>query len=285
MVESETSIPQRAPGPYDFRVQRMEDIHDREAGRPDVPHRHDYYTAIWVRQGKGRHIVDFDRYELKADAVFFVSPGQVHQVLTDARPTGWVITFSKEFLQHNHISEDFLLELDLFNHFDERPPIYLTDDVAAKLQTVMELMEDAFRSSLPHQTAALSACLKLFLIYCESECRLPPADMGMQGGRAILKEFKRLVRRYFHRYHKVADYAKLMNISSKYLNQVVKSLIGQTAKEVIQEKIILNAKRELKYSGKSIKEIAYELGFEEPLYFSHFFKTCTGLSPTAFRQA
>ncbi len=75
-----------------------------------------------------------------------------------------------------------------------------------------------------------------------------------------------------------------MHISAKYLNQVVKSLIGQTAKAVIQEKIILNAKRELRFTEKTIKEIAYELGFEEPLHFSSFFKNCTGVSPSAFRE-
>ena len=267
-----------------LQLKRMEDIFDQAKGRSDVPHRHDYYTVIWLRAGEGRHLLDFHEYPLQPNAVYFVSPGQVHQVITPARPSGWVINFSAEFLQHNHISEDFLREIDLFNPFDERPPIHLSTELATKLHTLLSWMEETFTAKLPHRIAAQSAYLKLFLVYCNSQCNLDRADQANNhSGKQILKAFKQMVHDHFRELHKVSDYADRLHINPKYLNQVVRSLLGQTAKEVIQQKVVLNARRELRYSAKSVKEIAFELGFDDPLYFSSFFKKCTGMSPSEFR--
>ena len=270
---------------YHLRLLRMENIFADAKGKSDTPHRHDYYTVIWSRKGaNGRHVIDFREYELGKDTVFFVSPGQVHQVITPEEPQGWVITFSKSFLQHHHISEEFIERINLFNSFDERPPLFLPEEIAKKMQIIFEMMEADFGSPGELQIGLMSAYLKIFLIHCVNACDRGDQELTEEhGGKSILKNFKSLVKENFRELHKVSEYAKLMTITPKYLNQVVKSLLGQTAKEVIQEKIVLNAKRELKYTDKSIKEIAYELGFDEPLYFSHFFKKCTGMSPTEFK--
>jgi len=268
-----------------FHLQRMEAIHELAGGKADVPHRHAYYTVIWVRAGAGTHLVDFREYPIEKEVVFFISPGQVHQLRPAEHPQGWVITFSPDFLQHHHISEDFIREINLFNSFEQRPPVQLGPEAVEKLSTLLPLMEDTFRSGMPFRIAALSAYLKLFLLYCNQECVLQrPQQDPNDSGHRILRDFKELVTRHFRTLRKTSDYAERLHITPKYLNQVVRSLLGQTAKEVIQEKIVLNAKRELRYSAKSVKEIALELGFEDPLYFSHFFKTCTGQSPTSFRS-
>lgn len=269
-----------------LHLQRMETIFTESNGRTDKPHRHDYYTMIWSQKAsKGKHLIDFREYGLDEDAVFFVSPGQVHQVITPEEPRGWVVTFSKSFLQYHHISEEFIERINLFNGFEERPPLFLPKNVAEKMQAIFEMMESDYGSPSEYQIGLLSAYLKIFLIHCVNICDLGEREISEEhGGKSILKNFKKLVETHFRKWHKVSEYAEQMTITPKYLNQVVKSLVGQTAKEVIQEKIILNAKRELKYSDKSIKEIAYELGFADPLYFSHFFKKCAGSSPSAFKS-
>jgi len=272
------------PAASTFNIQRMEEIYDQAHGAVDAPHGHDYYTVIWVQEGTGAHLVDFTSYPFAKDAVFFVSPRQVHQVMPAERPQGWVITFSPRFLQLNHINEDFITEMNLFGHFDERPPILLPTDLAAQSDTLLHFLRQTYESTLPYRLAAMSAYLKLFLIYCHGQCELPPPDMASdQSSHYLLRAFKKLVAEHFQTYHQVQDYAHQLHISAKHLNQVVKTLIGQTAKEVIQEKLILNAKRELRYSQLSIKEIGYNLGFNDPLYFSAFFKKCTGQSPSEFR--
>ena len=269
-----------------FQIKRMEDLYEQHKGAPDDPHRHNYYTVIWAQEGQGKHRVDFEEYPLQKNAVFFVSPGQVHQLISTGKPKGIVINFSKEFLQQNHISEDFIAGINLFNSFEKRPPVLLSEEASESLGKVCDLMISASEHPMRNQIAALSAGLKLFLVLCENACDLPgPHEESSQGTRQLLKTFKQLVEQDFSKYHMVSDYAKRMHISSRYLNQVVKDLIGQTAKSLIQEKITLNARRELRFSDKSIKEIAFELGFDDPLYFSSFFKKCTGMTPSEFRSS
>ena len=210
---------------------------------------------------------------------------KVHQVVTNNRPKGWAITFSKDFLHHNQIDESFIRAMNIFNHFEEQPPIIVNAETASKLDPLLSAMEDLMHTPIKYQAAALGAYLKLFLIYCDSQCMLhPQASISTSHQRQLITDFKELVTQHFQQWHKVTQYAEALAISSKYLNQLTKSLLGQTAKEVIQEKIILHAKRDLKYSDKSIKEIAYELGFDDPLYFSSFFKKCTGVSPSVFKK-
>ena len=279
----------RFPNPFNqelhLSVRTMEEIYDQAQGATDHPHRHDYYTIVWVKKGKGTHLIDFKTYSLGENAVFFVNPGQIHQVDTHTRPEGWVVTFAKSFLYMNHLNEDFLNEVNLFNGFEDRPPLRLSSQVIPQLELMMQGMQSMFHSDYRHKLAGMAAYLKLFLVYCEEECH-PEENQFFQDhpGKELLKEFKEMVEEHYRDRHKVKEYADLLSVSTKHLNQVVKTLLGQTAKEVIQEKIMLSAKRELKYSDLSVKEIAYSLGYEEPLYFSSAFKKAVGVSPSEFRS-
>jgi AraC family transcriptional regulator, transcriptional activator of pobA len=283
---SENTVPARRKAGDTFRVNRMERIYDDAAGQPDVPHRHDYYTVIWVLQGEGWHRIDFEEYPLAPNHVFFVSPGQVHQMITQGRPYGWVITFSRDFLARNHIEEGFLLNVNLFRGYGDSPPLAITAEVAGQLEALMVQMEEVSKGTIAHKYAALGALLKLFLIYCNQVCSLPDDDFETATGPAcVLRDFKSLVEQHFRTEHKVAAYADRLHLSAKYLSEVVKNLIGKSAKQYIQDRIVIEAKRLLRFSGSSVKEIAYDLGFEEPLHFSGFFKKCAGMSPSAFRES
>ena len=81
-----------------FGISRMEDIYTKRAGRVDEPHRHDFYTVMIVRNASGVHKLDFNSYKLKDRQIFFVSPGQVHQVIESDKSHGFSITFSNDFL-------------------------------------------------------------------------------------------------------------------------------------------------------------------------------------------
>ena len=269
-----------------FRVNRMERIYDDAAGKPDVPHRHDYYTVIWVLEGEGKHRIDFEEYDLAPNHVFFVSPGQVHEVITRTRPRGWVITFSRDFLARNHVEARFLLNINLFRGYGDSPPLVISPGVALQLEALMAQMEIVAGGNMGHKYAALGALLQLFLIYCNQACSLDEEDFETATGPAcVLRDFKAEVETHFRSLHKVGDYAHRLHLSPKYLSEVTKSLIGISAKQYIQDRIIIEAKRQLHFTGRSVKEIAYDLGFEEPLHFSGFFKKCAGISPTAFRES
>lgn len=86
-----------------FAIYKMEDIYVNRNGIVDEPHRHNYYTVLIVNQAKGEHRIDFNSFELSNQQVFFVSPGQVHQVIEHEKSFGFAMTFSNQFLVENSI--------------------------------------------------------------------------------------------------------------------------------------------------------------------------------------
>jgi len=100
----------------------------------------------------------------------------------------------------------------------------------------------------------------------------------------ILRDFKSLVEQKYRKWHQVQNYASEINITPKHLSQTVKNVTGKVAKEYIQDRLVLESKRLLLHTDQAIKEIAYEIGFKEPLHFSNFFKKQTGVSPSDFRS-
>ncbi|MEM0992675.1 MAG: AraC family transcriptional regulator, partial [Bacteroidota bacterium] len=263
-----------------FDIKRMEDIYDMTKGKADTPHRHDYYTIVLVKKASGKHILDFQEFELAAQQVYFVSPGQVHQIVEMSRSVGFALTFSPQFMVENGIAHNFIEDLHLFQDFGYTPPLILEAEDSAHLLQLAEEMLVFTHSDRKFKYQAVGALLKLFLIHCNNACALNQEEntQRVQASVALLRSFKALLNEHFKTWHKVADYANNLHITPDYLNHAVKSLTGKGAKEHIQSRILIAAKRLLRFSELQNKEIAYELGFSAPANFSQFFKKCTGVS-------
>lgn len=263
----------------------METIFDQAKGNIDIPHRHDYYTVLFIEKATGSHLIDYQNYPLLSKQVFFVSPGQVHQVNTLSRPKGRVITFSREFLMNNNIPESFISNINLFQQFGDSPPLELDQITFDRLSRIVEEMITCLPLDLHYRNRALGALLQLFLIYCNNSRKLDTTQLDDQNsGICILRDFKSLVEAHFTKWHKVTKYATQIHITPKHLSHTVKILSGKTAKAFIQDRITLEAKRLLLHTQLTVKEVAYRLGFTEPLHFSGFFKKQTGKSPSDFRN-
>ena len=96
-----------------FSISRMEDIYDKRQGIKDEAHRHDFYTILLIKRGKGEHIIDFNAYKIAENQVYFINPGQVHQLIENEKSYGYAITFSQQFLAQNNISPDFIDDLNI----------------------------------------------------------------------------------------------------------------------------------------------------------------------------
>lgn len=275
-----------AGAPASFVMRTMEEIDRRQGGIADDPHRHNYYSIIWSFTATGKHIIDFHEYKIEPRSIFFVSPGQVHQVITDPDPTGLVILFTLEFLQMNSIHEEFISNLRLFRNSDETPPLPLKEHIFLRLMTFSDAMTNALKSTDKMKFETIGAYLKLFLIECNGACSLFPESntQNIEVGRSLVQRFKGLVEKHFTEWHQVQDYAEELNVSPGYLNEVISSSIQRPAKEYIQNRLILETKRLSIFTSKSNKEIGFELGFEDPSHFSKFFKTFTGISVGEFRE-
>ncbi len=272
--------------PMPFVIKTMEEIDLALGGIADNPHKHNYYTVIWPVHATGKHIIDFNEYPILPDNLFFVSPGQVHQIITDPAPKGYVILFSPEFLEKNSIRNDFISDLKIFQKSDETPPLPINPTMAATLRLFTEQMLKAFQSQNDLFLETIGAYLKLFLIECNGHCSLNPGSnlQNFEVSKTLVKNFKALVESHFHKNHLVKFYAETLNISPNYLNEVIKSAVNVPAKDFIQNRLILEAKRMAIFTSKSGKEIGYELGFDDPSHFSKFFKLKTGQSLQEFKD-
>lgn len=269
-----------------FKIKRMSDIYKERLGAVDEAHRHDYYTVLLVNDAQGIHRIDFKDYELSKDQIFCVSPGQVHQVLEERPSMGYILLFSNDFLIENNISLKFIEDLNLFRTFGDTPPIVMDTKEMMRVNSLCELLLDYDKRDMKFKTEAISSYLRLILIECNNACTSPFFDnpQSIEAGNSVLKNFKDLINENYKQIHSVSGYAEILHISADHLNRTIKNLTGKTAKDHLDGRIILAAKRLLYFSSLSTKEIAFDLGFNEPAHFSTYFKKLTGESPSKYRK-
>jgi len=244
-----------------------------------VPHRKDYYLFVLVRQGKSRHWVDSIPYTLKADTFYFTVPQQVHLKEEMLPMQGLALRFTDEFLQ---LEENRgLRELPLLQNPAGGHELSLSAADLAFVQDALCKMLTEYRGSGSWKNAMLAAQLRVLVIYLS---RLYTEQFGTAAAGGLLREFQGLVEQYFREEHEVADYAVRLHLSPGHLNERVKGQSGKTAIHHIHSRIVVEAKRQLLYSDVSVKELAGELGFEDPAYFNRWFKRLTGETPVQYRS-
>jgi AraC family transcriptional activator of pobA len=209
--------------PMPFIIKPIEEIDKIFGDICDNPHRHNYYTIIWFLTATGKLVIDFKEYPILPNHIFFIGPRQVHQLITDPKPTGFVIIFTSEFLDKNSIRKDFIANLGLFQKSDETPPLPLTNKMVYTLKPFADKMLSAFQTKNDMFLETCGAYLKLFLIECNGQCSLFP-DSHMQTiemGKTLVNNFKALVEKHYSKWHQVKYYADALNVTPNYLYEVV----------------------------------------------------------------
>lgn len=268
-----------------FRISRMEDMWEQRNGAADSPHRHSFYTVLLLVDAEGIHNIDYHRYPLASNSLFFVSPGQVHQVVEEKKSTGFVLLFSSDFLVSNNIELRFIENLHLFRNYGDTPPLLLTHEQLKILSGYCEDILVMNESTMNYKAQGIASTLKLFLIHATNwASSAPDVSEAMESGGELVRRFRELVEQNFHQWHNIAPYAKEIGISADHLNRTLKMLVNKTAKEFIQTRIAVESQRLLMFSPLSTKEISYALGFSEPGNFSAFFKKRVGVPPATYKK-
>lgn len=268
-----------------FGISKMQDVYLSRSGKVDEPHRHNYFTVLVINKGKGLHKIDFKAYEISNKQVFFVAPGQVHQVIETERSIGYVMTFSNQFLVQNSIPLSFIDSLNLFQNYGQSPPLEPNSEQFDVIEQFAEQIFTLYNKDVNMKNLAIGAFLKLLLIECNNVCAINPIGPDADtAGNNLIRDFKNIVDADYKKEHSTTYYANALHITPDHLNRTVKAKIGKTAKEYIQARIITEAKRLLYFTDETNKEIAYELGFNEPANFSAFFKKHSKMSPSTFKK-
>lgn len=269
-----------------FGISKMEDIYTKRNGQVDEPHRHNYYTVLIINKAKGFHKIDFNTYALSDKQIFFVAPGQVHQVIETEKSIGFSMTFSNQFLVENAILLSFIDSLNLFQNYGQSPPLTPSKEQFAVIEDFAKNIFRLFNSDANMKDLSIGSFLKLLLIECNNICSINPigSDVDTTGDN-LIRTFKNTVDKNYKKEHSTTYYASQLFITPDHLNRTFKAKTGKTAKDYIQSRIITEAKRLLYFTDLTSKEIGYELGFNEPANFSAFFKKHTQLSPSSFKKS
>lgn len=255
----------------DFKTEE----HCREATQP---HRDEGHTFYILQEGTITIEIDFQQYEIKAPTVVYMHPNQVHRIL-DFTP----MNICSLAVKNENVNPDYLSFLE---ELAPAKPLELTDNICTD---IFETFSLCLKFSGQHNNKLYYPLLKdssNTLIALIISAFLKQNTVSNKSSRAelITKSFKRLLEINYGTIKRPAEYAKQLNISTHYLNESVKDVTGQTVSQHIQDRVILEAKRLLYHSDKSVKEIAFELGYDDYPYFSRLFAKNTGISALAFRN-
>ncbi|MFL5762986.1 MAG: helix-turn-helix domain-containing protein [Bacteroidia bacterium] len=250
----------------------------------DDAHRHNCYQVFLFTSGGGEHMIDFNYYPIEKNSVHFVSEGQVHALNSAKGTDGYVVLFTKEVVILNSADKFLFNDFPVFNK--SVLPILNPDlDTFSDMEHMLEMMCSEYGKENTYKENILGSYIAILLMKCKAIITETKEYKRTDSvSQELLQRFNNLVEEHFVKYHKVNEYADLLNVTPSHLSETIKKVAGKTAGDLIHERLILEAKRRLLHSSISAKELAYALNFNDPSYFSRFFKTNTGLSPEGFRK-
>ena len=270
-----------------FTIRKIRDFDDEEIEHNLMPHLHDFYSIFWIESGEAIHATEFVEYSLKADTILFVPPGLKHRMYIDKSVGGTYILFNEDFIQYNQKNHVPLKEYRLFNNSDFKSLITVGPEKREKLNNITNLIFNEIQNSDEYSQDIVLNLLHLFLLESrrifDQQNQAPKENPEATPDTTIIK-FKQLIEENFTREKNVSPYAEMLNMNPSCLNELTKRTTGITAGELIRNRVIDETKKLLYSSKMSGKEIAYELGFDDPAYFSRFFKKYTGTTLKEFRD-
>lgn len=250
---------------------------------PDLPEsghseRHDRHGFFLVESGAMVVEIDFQSYEIKAPTIMYMHPNQVHRNVTFKNVIVCSLAINDENLNPDYLkwleelvpAKPILLDKETFSIIGEAMSLCMKFSERKQERLYHSLLKDSANS-------LVALIVSQYLGLSKSTDKFSRFDV-------IHKTFTGLLKNNYSTVKSPAEYAKRLNITAHYLNECVKHVTGHSVSYHIQQYIILEAKRLLYYSDKSVKEIAAELGFDDYPYFSRLFTKVTGVTALAFRN-
>jgi AraC family transcriptional regulator, transcriptional activator of pobA len=248
------------------------------------PHRHDYHELIFVAGGRGEHLIDGCRTPIEAPSVSVIGRGKVHQFIHAEDLRGGLLRFTDAVLHggSERIAAGWLLA------GRGGRTIALPEESCTLMIPLFEAIADEARRAPDSYSADLVRHLiATILLWTERWY-----DAGRDERRAaddadvqLLRHFTEQLERDFTRHHDARHYADALAVPGPALARTLASLTGRSTKELVTERVMVEAARLLRYTDLTVGEIAFRIGFADPLYFSRAFKRQTGSSPQAYRDS
>ena len=244
-----------------------------------------YIKVLYLPKGY-RLKVDFKFYSTERPSLFFISPNQFLKIENFGIEPGHFIFYNRNFYCIQIHDEEVACDGLLFSNINNMPMTSVAEEEAVFINYLFKQIEDELDVVESSQEEMIRTYLKQLLIKSTRLWKRQHLDKTMAQQNNDLEFFRRftlLVEKHYKEKHSVADYADLLLMAAKTLTHKFKRLNLPQPNEVIKNRLILEAKRLLVHTSLSAKEIAYELGYHDPAYFTRLFQLKAGESPSGFR--
>lgn len=279
-IRSIQPVVHHAEGGEGFKIRSIAEVLAGKDMDQDL-HRHDFYFILVVTKGAGIHEVDFVKHAVTGHRIFILRPGQVHGLHLKAGSEGYLLEFDKGFRFLSSAPGNELLRKAAMRN------VCNVDEAGIReLCEPLQAMLEEYRGKKEGFETVMKANLEIFLI---RYLRCRQHDQQASGTanpfrQEKLQEFLDLLEANIRTTKKVSAYAGMMHLSAFQLNAITKSMVGKTATRLIDDQVLLEAKRYLLATSGQVSQVAFELGYEDVSYFIRFFKKHTGQTPEAFRK-
>jgi AraC-like DNA-binding protein len=239
-------------------------------------------TFVWNRGCSMNIVVNQIVYKLLKNEIIILT--NHHKIETVGFESARLIKFNLPFINHIGDEVENSLKGALFFNVTSVPILSIEENELHAFENSWDIFCIEMKSKDNLQYEMLQSILKRIIILCARKLKKENTIASSEREADILREFRFLVENYFAKHHDVAFYASKLNKSPKTLSNLFSSLSDRTPIDIIHERIMVHARKQIYHTTKSIKEIAYDLGYEDIQTFSRFFKNKEGLSPIQYRE-
>lgn len=258
----------------------IEDIAARSSGLGwhIKAHQHTQLTQILLlNSGSVQLQMDSEKRFLEGCWAILIPPGTVHSFRFAPNTDGRVLSIADSLLERDYLNAAFIQTPDCIQ-LNSEPEEF------QHLWQLLTLLEHEFHQVKPLKNSLIEHLLKAILVYIERH-HSGVRNSYQTPDDVVLQRLKLLVSQHLKEHWKLSDYALALNVSEKTLSRLVQKAYGKSVLQLTHEHLLREAKRNLIYTQKSVEEIAYDLGFKDPGYFSRFFKRAEQLTPAQYRRS
>lgn len=265
-----------------FELNDSKPYFDKNIAFATKAHRHSFYQMIWFKTA-GKHYVDYEIIEHKENTVFFINTNQIHYFCPDSANEGYLFHFNDYFIDQFNQQLTQRFSFSIFNEIGN-PYLYLSGKDLIRFETLISFIKEELTLDdnlvKEHIFSLFSSLLFSIERLRNKETHI---DINLNSDFRLAYLFKKGVYENKSSFLSIDFYSQLLNTNNKKLTSVVKQYLNDTPANIIKSIKILEAKRRLGNKKFTIQEIAYDLGFDQPTYFTKYFKKATGITPKEFQ--
>jgi len=239
--------------------------------------RYNFHQVIWFTKvgKKNTYSIDFEEYTISNDEIVIIYPGQI--VMLDIRDNeGYLFVIDNEsfFDINQHLQSDYL------NGYSSNVFVKPDDETKEVLNKLMPLIIEEYDNH--NRIKLMKSYMEAFLFHLSASFENSERSKNMPD--RLIVELLRLADAHFISERETDFYANKLGLSNKRVNEIFAKGTGKTIKQYLHERLLFEMKKEIRLGTRSLKEIAFDLGFSEPAYFTRFFKQQTGITPSEFKE-